>query len=86
MQKEPFGSPPESVLRALREWRVSERKVDPKYSDATANPPSSPLAQHSAGKRVSEDKAAAPKPAIGHTKKIGPVQGEQRAGPSAESD
>jgi len=85
MQKEPFGSPPESVLRALREWRVSERKVDPKFSDATANSPLRPLAQRSAGKRISEGKAAAPDPAIGQTKKIGPVKGSGTR-PSAESD
>jgi len=68
MHKEPFGSPSQAVLRALREWRVTERKLDPRYSGPMANRSPRPPAECVAGKRAGEGKAAAPNPTVGRPK------------------
>jgi hypothetical protein len=58
MREETVGHLPKGVLRALREWRASERELDPSYSDGTRNGPLHRLRVQPARNSADEDDIA----------------------------
>jgi hypothetical protein len=58
MHQEAVGHPPQRVLRALREWRASERELDPSYSDSTKIRPFRPRSVQPAGNTAGEDNSS----------------------------